>query len=728
MRSIAPSRPCLIAVALLLAPTLALAAAESPAAPTAAHAAQPADAPSQASAPAPPTFAAATELVTVDVLVVDAQGRPVPGLKRDDFRVSEDGSPQRVTSFEEVAARLAEPAPAALAPSETRIASNEIAPSTRRTFGIVFDDLHVEPAQVGRLRDALQGFLKQETRPGDRLVLLTTAEGRFWTTTRGPGAGRFAAAIAQLESHRRPSQVTPERRMSPVEAMLIMQGDSTVADRVRRRRSILSGWCMWAGGRCQCDQAQLGSTHADGCDEPPGVESAEEAYSLAAQSAERTLSVLRSAITALGAQRDRKVLVLVSQGFLMDPSLDGFRRVRDAAAHANAVLYFLNAGGLETGPFPLSAASGAALPPQDVGPTMVDWRQGADGARTLAADTGGVSLQTNDLVAGLQRVASETRVAYLLGYEPPSQLRDGRYHTLKVEVLRPGLQVRARAGYFAPRGEPSKADDDAVRQAFADPFDRGEIPLRLAAYVQGPSAQAKGRIDVVVAGELRQDALVSRLEGPRQVAEPRLVLMAGAGEREPEKAEWRITVVDTAPANPAKPAEHWYPFATRLPLVPGVHRIRLVVESGTRVGSVTTDVVVPGDQTTRLSTPILSDRLVADSSGRRVMPLARRVFARAATLHCWTELLYAENEKATGVPLVSARFVARSAEGREWAKGAVGAKDAENADPGRLVSIPLAEAPVGENEIVLSVRDEISGRSYEAREPFRVEATEEAQP
>ena len=717
MRLTASSRLGVTALAVLCAATLAVrsTAAEPPAERQA----------------APPTFATGTELVTVDVLVVDAQGRPVPNLKREDFRALEDGSPQRLTSFEEIEARLTPlpEAPTILA-SESRVASNLTAPPTRRTFEIVFDDLHVDHLQVGRVRAALRTFLSREARAGDRLVLLTTAEGRFWTTTQGTASASFAEAIERIESHRRPSQLTPERRMSPVEAMRIMNGDTIVADRVRRRRAILSGWCMWAGGRCQCDQAQIASTHHDGCDEPAGVESAEEAYSLAVQSTERTLAVLRNAIAMLGAQRDRKVLVLVSEGFLMDPSLDGFRQVHDAAARANVVLYFLDAGGLETAPFPFGPASTAALPPEDVGATRVDWRQGADGARALAADTGGLSLQTNDLVAGLQRVADESRVAYLLGYEPPSVGRDGRYHTLKVEVLRPGLKVRARAGYFAARGERSspRAGEDALQRALADPFDRGEIPMRLAAYVQGPSTQDKGRVDVVVAGELRQDALESRSEEGRRVAEPRLVLMVGAGEREPQKAEWRITVVDATPASaqgrPAPPpVERWYPFATRVPLEPGSHRIRLAVESGDRIGSVTTDVVVPSGAGARLSTPILSDRIVADSDGRRVMPLARRVFARTATLHCWTELVGAENEKATGVPLVSARFVAHSAEGREWASGLVGAKDAENADPARLVSIPLGQAPEGENELVLSVRDEISGRTYEAREPFRVEGT-----
>jgi hypothetical protein len=59
-------------------------------------------------------------------------------------------------------------------------------------------------------------------------------------------------------------------------------------------------------------------------------------------------------------------------------------------------------------------------------------------------------LQTNDLVAGLTQVSDESRVTYLLGYEPTNGKRDGRYRKLGVEV-EAGDQVRARTGYFARR-------------------------------------------------------------------------------------------------------------------------------------------------------------------------------------------------------------------------------------------------------------------------------------
>ena len=45
----------------------------------------------QETPPAVPAFPAVVELITVDAVVLDRDGRPVPGLTREDFAVSEDG-------------------------------------------------------------------------------------------------------------------------------------------------------------------------------------------------------------------------------------------------------------------------------------------------------------------------------------------------------------------------------------------------------------------------------------------------------------------------------------------------------------------------------------------------------------------------------------------------------------------------------------------------------------
>ena len=71
-----------------------------------------------------PTFPSQVELITVDAVVVDKDGRPVPGLTKDDFVVKEDGRAQEIASFEPF---VLEPPDAPVEPPA--VATNE--PATR---------------------------------------------------------------------------------------------------------------------------------------------------------------------------------------------------------------------------------------------------------------------------------------------------------------------------------------------------------------------------------------------------------------------------------------------------------------------------------------------------------------------------------------------------------------------------------------------------------------------
>jgi len=51
-----------------------------------------------------------------------------------------------------------------------------------------------------------------------------------------------------------------------------------------------------------------------------------------------------------------------------------------------------------------------------------------------------------------RQVAQEVRLQYSLGYSPSNSRRDGSWRDISVRVLRPGAQVTARRGYFAPAG------------------------------------------------------------------------------------------------------------------------------------------------------------------------------------------------------------------------------------------------------------------------------------
>src|SRR5437773_2664454 len=63
-----------------------------------------------AQASQPPIFRARTDLVRLDVVVVDAGGHAVHGLSRDDFEVLDRGRRQEVAAFEEIShTRVADP-------------------------------------------------------------------------------------------------------------------------------------------------------------------------------------------------------------------------------------------------------------------------------------------------------------------------------------------------------------------------------------------------------------------------------------------------------------------------------------------------------------------------------------------------------------------------------------------------------------------------------------------
>ncbi len=84
----------------------------------------------------------------------------------------------------------------------------------------------------------------------------------------------------------------------------------------------------------------------------------------------------------------------------------------------------------------------------------------------LASATDGIAvMNSNDLDAGLRRIADDLSSYYLLGYYSTNAKLDGRFRTITVRVKRPGVEIRARRGYRAP----TEAEVAAARPAAAPP-------------------------------------------------------------------------------------------------------------------------------------------------------------------------------------------------------------------------------------------------------------------
>jgi hypothetical protein len=125
--------------------------------------------------------------------------------------------------------------------------------------------------------------------------------------------------------------------------------------------------------------------------------------------------------------------------------------------------------------------------------------------QTITADTGGELYRTNDLKMPFAKAVMGASAVYLLGYtrDMPG---DGRFHQLKVNVKRRGLDVRARAGFWAPStGEVERAraaaESAALPTPVADAFSSltpGASPRQVDIFA-GIKPLADGRMQVSLA-------------------------------------------------------------------------------------------------------------------------------------------------------------------------------------------------------------------------------------
>lgn len=106
----------------------------------------------------------------------------------------------------------------------------------------------------------------------------------------------------------------------------------------------------------------------------------------------------------------------------------------------------------------------------------------------VSENTGGYPIiNRDDYDQAITRVFAENSSYYLLGYEPPTA-RDGRFHRIEVKVNRPGLMVRARSGYYAPKIDPAnpaarnaKKELSPLVKAIQGLLPQGDLPLQVTA-------------------------------------------------------------------------------------------------------------------------------------------------------------------------------------------------------------------------------------------------------
>ncbi len=244
----------------------------------------------------PPVFRTGTNLVRVDVSVMDKAGRPIRSLTADDFELRENGEVQAITSFKLVDATGQPTDDLSLPIRSPQHAAAEAARDDVRVFLIFWDEYHVDQfGSAVRAREQLTRFVLDAFGPTDLVGLMD--------------------------------------QLTPVASLRFSRDRRALADQVhllRGRRGIYV----------------------------PARSAVEEAHLRNAQDVERirsqvTASALKSAIMHLGTLRQgRKAVVFVSEG-LGRLGQDGLRVVSDLIRTANdnnTAIYTVDPRGLQAGP------------------------------------------------------------------------------------------------------------------------------------------------------------------------------------------------------------------------------------------------------------------------------------------------------------------------------------------------------------------------------------------
>jgi VWFA-related protein len=663
-------------------------------------------------------FPAQVEVVTVDAVVVDANGRPVEGLTRDDFVVEEDGQPQAIVKFEPVSVPPW-PEPGAVPEPSWAVTNSGGEQKAGRAFAILVDDLRLPFEQSEEVRRVAASFVTESLSAGDAVIVATTSGRTWWADRVREGREDLLAALEGVKGR----YVDPATRehLSEYEAFWITHREASathqdVQEALRHASNVSERVALRLWGMDLCGRKAPHESY-EACF-PMLRTAAEDIDGARRKRTAVTLQAIAHAIDALAGARGRKSLVFLSPGFLEDEDL-AQEDVAAAALDSRVALYFIDARGLITGIRGAEASGALAVgnPGVETQSLSEDLEAGSGGARALAEETGGFSQRnTNDLAAAAERIAAESRAFYLLGFQPPLGKPPRAWRKLRVTVRREGVTVRARRGYrldAATVAAMSRVGGDTV------------IPLRLAAYLREPLAG--DRVRVVAAIEIDMAALADPAASGE--SRPPLQLRLEATPRgggEPLVQDVSLQSADVGGLGERRPGPEWRSAHLECALEQGVYELRAFVKDPRtgRSGVVVQRVAVPKAGTFRISTPVIADHTAASGESRSRVPayVAHDRFTPGPGQPIFVayEVFGAARGPGTGQSDVSGRVALQDGTGHTLT-----APVAARLGPspgGRLQQVVgLPPLPPGDYELVIAIEDRVTGATQEARRSFGIQ-------
>jgi len=447
-------------------------------------------------------------VVEVPVNVIDRDGRPVEGLKAEDFEVYDDGKPQAVTGFEVLDQR--KPLPQA---AEGEPPMN---PAASRHFLVVFDLSFASAQGVVRARRSARDFVVTRMKELDTAAVATYAVETGFRLVVGFTGDRtqLAAAVdtlglpnlVQRSADPLGILVTEPNRVN--DAPFATVGDSgnsldiVMGETIENMQTMYqkSARAMYRDrvGRMLDSFAKL----AVSLDSVPGRK---HILYLSEGFDSREIS---GATSANAGSKEAEWAIRGQTWKIDNDARFGNTDLKSQMTRALAlfnrsdcIIHSVDIGGLRTG---VSMTAGDS-------PV-----NGQDSLFYMSEETGGQFLKNaNELGTAFDELLDRTGLMYLLAFQPVRVPENGKFHTLKVKVKRKNYQVSARSGYYEPKSqktltaiEKTLAQSAAVTAALP----KTEIPAWVLA-APLPLVEGISRVPVIV--EVPGDRLLKSHEGPK---------------------------------------------------------------------------------------------------------------------------------------------------------------------------------------------------------------------
>ncbi len=581
------------------------------------------------------TIRSTVSLVEIDVQVTNRDGKPVKGLKQEQFTVTEDGKPQKLSSFEyndieqvETAGK-GDVAPITV-PLGTITSPEEIKAVVRdhRMIVMFFDLTSLQAEDLLRSTRAAQKYLQEQMTPADLVAVVAF--------------GNTLKIVANFTNDRELLKQSVDALVPGHEAALSQLADAASA--------------------------------ADG--ETPVTEDTGAAFTADDTefnifNTDRKLAAVEALCEVLEGIPGKKSIIQFTSGITQtgEENRSELIAATNSANRSNVSIYSVDSRGLLTatpgGDASTGASGGTAM---FTGATVISQSQSRQDSRdtlaTLAGDTGGRTFfDVGDFGKVFQSVQNDTSGYYLVGYYSTNVANDGAWRRVhvKVDPLPAGARIRAREGYYAAKNFGVFTTEDRERQlenAFQSETPEVELPVAVETSEFRLNAN---QVFVPISAKLAPSALQwAQKRGSREtVFDFAAEVRDAKSNRVVGALRDTITVkIDTEHFQDIQ--QHALVYQGGIILAPGEYKLKFLArenESG-RIGTFEQNISVPPPQFDRLqvSSLLLSSQVESlqnsaqvktqalgqdakmkssplDVGGERIIPSVTRVFTGEQTLY-----------------------------------------------------------------------------------------------